>query len=475
MSSPDLLAIWRGSITAPAGCGKTQLIADTLKRSTETRPALVLTHTNAGKSALEQRMKMAEVSHQAYRVWTIDSWCIRLARRFPARAKIDQSILNVSNARKDYPALRAAVASLIESGDLDDPLKATYSRVLIDEYQDCNLDQHRVAKAVAAVLPTVVLGDPLQSIFDFDRPVVHWQNHVHAEFPHIGDLDMPWRWKNAKAEELGLWLLSIRPALLAGQPIDLRSAPPHVSWMPLPADYPGQHSVRMKAARTKAPNKDGTVLIIGDSMKPDSQRGVAHATPGAICVEAVDFKDLTLFASSFNPTAPNALETLIAYAGELMTNLSPKALVSRVAILAKGTSRSEPTSNELAALSFHLQPGLLQAATALQKLSEGPEVRVYRPGVLRMLISAMTAAHPQTLTLHEAIVRERDRQRHLSAKLPKRAVGSTLLLKGLEADLAIVLHPEKMNGRHLYVALTRGARALVVCSTSPVLFPSKAS
>jgi len=190
-------------------------------------------------------------------------------------------------------------------------------------------------------------------------------------------------------------------------------------------------------------------------------------------MEAVEFKDLTLFAGSFNPTAPSALETLIAYAGELMTNLSPKALLGRVAILAKGTSRSAPTSNELAALSFHLKPSLLQAAIALQKLSEDTDVRVYRPGVLRMLISAMTAAHPQTLTLHEAIVRERERQRHVSARLPKRAVGSTLLLKGLESDLAIVLHPERMNGRHLYVALTRGARALVVCSTSPILVPSK--
>jgi len=43
----DLLAIGRGTVTAPAGCGKTHLIAETLRRHDGALPILVLTHTNA--------------------------------------------------------------------------------------------------------------------------------------------------------------------------------------------------------------------------------------------------------------------------------------------------------------------------------------------------------------------------------------------------------------------------------------------
>lgn len=57
----DLLAFNRGSIAASAGCGKTQLIADTICAHTEAKPILVLTHTNAGVSALRARLQRAGV------------------------------------------------------------------------------------------------------------------------------------------------------------------------------------------------------------------------------------------------------------------------------------------------------------------------------------------------------------------------------------------------------------------------------
>ena len=56
--------------------------------------------------------------------------------------------------------------------------------------------------------------------------------------------------------------------------------------------------------------------------------------------------------------------------------------------------------------------------------------------------------------------------------LPKRAVGSTLLLKGLEADIAVVLNADELDARNLYVAITRGSAKLVVCSKSSTLNPS---
>jgi DNA helicase-2/ATP-dependent DNA helicase PcrA len=38
--------------------------------------------------------------------------------------------------------------------------------------------------------------------------------------------------------------------------------------------------------------------------------------------------------------------------------------------------------------------------------------------------------------------------------------------------VAVILNPELMDGRHLYVAITRGARMLVICSDTAVLTPN---
>ena len=63
----------------------------------------------------------------------------------------------------------------------------------------------------------------------------------------------------------------------------------------------------------------------------------------------------------------------------------------------------------------------------------------------------------------------REENRLLGRPLPKRAVGSALLLKGLEAEVAVVLNTKNMNVQNLYVAMTRGSMKLVVCSSDPIV------
>ena len=93
----DLLAINRGTVTAPAGCGKTHLIAQSLKRHTEAKPILILTHTNAGVAALRGRLDKAGVPGKAYRLFTIDGWSMRLIGLFPQRSGIDPTILKLGD------------------------------------------------------------------------------------------------------------------------------------------------------------------------------------------------------------------------------------------------------------------------------------------------------------------------------------------------------------------------------------------
>lgn len=154
-----------------------------------------------------------------------------------------------------------------------------------------------------------------------------------------------------------------------------------------------------------------------------------------------------------------------------MTGVGATALQQRVQVLMHGRPRNPPTPIEAAAVAFARSPSLADASRLLQAFAQQPGTHVYRPEVLRCCQGAMQAASRGTCSLHAAALQTRERQRHMSRPVARRAVGSTLLLKGLEADVAVVLEPQAMTAQHLYVALTRGARQLVVCSPTSNLVP----
>lgn len=464
----DLLAIQRGSVTAPAGCGKTQLIADALKSHPGGRPFLVLTHTNAGVAALRTRLKRAGVPSSAYRLTTIDGFSMRLIAKFPTRSGYPPDLLELRTPSSDYPAIRVFAKRLLEGGHVVQAIASTYARLLVDEYQDCTIAQHDIVVALAESMPVCVLGDPLQAIFGFGgNQLVNWRGHVEARFPAAGYLATPWRWRLAGADNLGQWLLSLRPILSSGQPIDLRTAPPEVRWVQLSPATEAQQ--RLMAARTNTADREGTVLVIGDSMNTHGRHQLTSQTPGAMTVEAVDLRDLINFARRFDLTAPDALQTLADFAAAVMTGVGASSLVKRVASLRSGRAKTAPTPVEWSAVAFETERSMLRALQLIDMLVDHKDTRVYRPEILFCCRSAMQATVNDGQDFVTATLRARERNRHLGRLVARRSVGSTLLLKGLEADLAVVLHPEAMTAENLYVALTRGAKGLVVCSQTPFL------
>ena len=466
----DLFAIVRGSVTAPAGCGKTQLIAETLSAHAHPRPILILTHTNAGVTALRARLRRAGVASAAYRISTIDGFAMRLIAKVPARSGHNPQILELRRPNTDYPAIREAARQLLLAGHLAQPLTATYARLLVDEYQDCNVVQHSIVLSLAQTLPTCVLGDPMQAIFGFGaNRLVHWENEVQANFPTSGHLGTPWRWRLVGTENLGRWLLAVRQQLQAGQPIDLRTAPGEVLWVQLNVGTEVQQ--RLVAARTEAPNAQGNVLIIGDAINVQGRFQLASQTPGAMTIESVDLRDLVSFAEQFDLQGASPLSQLTQFASSVMTGVGVAALGPRVESLRSGRARTPPTPAEAEAVAFAAEPTMDRALRVLDAFSNQPGSRVYRPEVLHGCRSAMHAAAGGATDLLSAAVQARERNRHSGRPIARRSVGSTLLLKGLEADVSVVLHPELMTAQNLYVALTRGARRVVVCSPTPVLTP----
>ena len=467
----ELLKIDRGLVVAPAGCGKTQLIADALTRHEGSKPVLILTHTNAGVVALRARLDKAGVKPSAYRLSTIDGWAIRLISTFPQRAAHDPAI--ISGARPRYPAIRVAAANLLKDGHINDVVTASYSRLLVDEYQDCSIRQHAIVYYASAILPVCVMGDDMQAIFGFgDDPLADWDKHVRGHFAAAGTLDTPWRWINAAAEPLGAWMLDARGRLIEHKPIDVRSLPAHITWIQLDGTA-NDHQRLLDACRTPPPGGQGSVLIIGESTNPGSQRRFASQTPGAVTVEAVDLRDLVTFAANFDLNAGDALMKVASFAEEVMTNVGAEDMVRRVSTILRGAERREATAVEDAAIRFANDRSYKNVAALLVEINKEGGVRAYRPAVLQACLRALDmCASPGGRTFHDAVVQMREQNRLLGRPLPRRAVGSTLLLKGLEADVAVVLNADDLNARNLYVAMTRGSRRVVICSRSPILTPN---
>lgn len=84
-------------------------------------------------------------------------------------------------------------------------MQLKYSHVIVDEYQDCSILQHKFIKVLSQYIPTHILGDPLQSIFKFDGACADLNNIEQMEgfFNNKQTLETPWRWKKNKCEGLG--------------------------------------------------------------------------------------------------------------------------------------------------------------------------------------------------------------------------------------------------------------------------------
>lgn len=466
-----ILGAHRGHIIAPAGCGKTELIARSAAIP-EPKPTLILTHTTAGVAALRQRLKRDGVPANQYRLNTIAGWALSLISMFPERAGFRHDPLAAPN----YSQVQAAIGRLCLSGHVTTEIRATYSRLLVDEYQDCSVTQHAIVSGIADAIPTVVFGDPMQAIFGFGAdPLADWASDVTATFPELGRLSTPWRWSNTGADDLGNWLLGARETLSRGAPIDVRTCPNRIFWHPIGSDASAtiaeQIGVQFDISK-RCPNE--SILIVGDPMRAGARHDYASRAAGVSVVEPVDFRDVVGAAEKMDGlNGEGLLQACIAFLILVMTNVYGDRLQQRIQSIRANRNRTPANPQELAAIALFEHGAYPQAIAFLKSMAADRERRVYRHSAFNIMIEALNMATGGQVDLRSAIAMLRERNRQAGRVVPPKAVGSTLLLKGLEAQHVIILDADQpgasMSRQHLYVALTRGARSVHVFSRSPIM------
>lgn len=156
-----------------------------------------------------------------------------------------------------------------------------------------------------------------------------------------------------------------------------------------------------------------------------------------------------------------------------MVNVGANDMMSRLATLRAGRARRLASNAEMAALRFEAERSYAAAGAVLEAINEQGGVRSHRPAILRGAYKVLRLCDQSGVTPAEAAITVREQSRLIGRPLAKRTVGSTLLLKGLEAETCVILETEKMNANHLYVAMTRGAKKLIICNRGRMLSPAR--
>ena len=474
---PEVLAAYRGRgyVLAPAGFGKTHLIAQAVSRATDRR--LVLTHTYAGVNALRRKMRELGVRGGSVRVDTIASWVLRLCLAYPARS--GWTIQRPSG--EEWTGLYGACSGLLDSGFIRRIVQASYVGLYVDEYQDCSTAQHEVVLKLARDLPCCVLGDPLQGIFDFDGQPVDWNRDVCSEFECVGHLETPHRWIRGGRPAIGAWLRTVRCLLERGQPVDLSEAPRSGVTLQAVVDAANLARVQGDTCRYFRCEPEDSVVAIhkGSGEYKTRCHALARTVGGRFSsIEEIEGKAVFSFIAKIENARTNGkrLREVVALAEKCMTGVNA-ALPAATARGERADIRPNTRNPDVASAgnAYVTDPGSANMKALLLAVKGVNGVQVIRADLFNRMMGVLRkhALHPQT-TLQEAA--DKYQAEFRCAGRPagrRRLIGTTLLIKGLEFDHAIVLDAQSLSRRDLYVALTRGAKSITIISTAPILNPNE--
>lgn len=444
-----------GYVESPAGCGKTEAIVRAVGNYCSERQ-LILTHTHAGVDALRERFRRNQVPPSLYHVDTIAGWAWSWVRKYPVNANY-QGEIDIPVWNNIYPAM----TSLIEKDFVKKVILNSYTGVIVDEYQDCTQLMHRMLLQLKNILPCRILGDPLQGIFGFNQdPMVSWSD-VERDFSNnLGSLNIPHRWVKVENRELGQWLLDQRPFFSRNQEPDFGRSPVERR------DISQAHLNGQLIALTR--QRQGSVCVIG------AKHG--NWNPAILT---------TLVNHNYRVLEPNELTSLQEIVVELSDGTTDQKADAALKFLCKAYSgfNSEKSFIERILKGRKQNPRRPDRQAMCQKNPNGIsspllfdllaflEDEVQCSCKLRESVSALrcileknieTGAELKTLYAEEIAKRK-----YQSRSRMFRCFGSTLLLKGLEFDHAIILRGRDWqlswgNHKDLYVALTRGAKSVTL-------------
>lgn len=460
----------KGYVIAPAGYGKTHLIALAVRASCGRQ--LVLTHTFAGVNSIKTKMAALGVPASKFQVDTIASWSLRLCLAYPKASgwKTEHP------TSKQWHELYGNCSGLLDKKFIRHIVASTYSGVYVDKYQDCSDSQHSLVCTLAEFMPCRILGDPMQAIFDFEEnKPVDWSANIFPTFECLGELDIPWRWEKAKMPELGTWLKKVRNKIEQGQKLDLSTGlPPSVIRVHTKPEY--LSSKQYSSLCSLLEHKESVIALHGgDQQSKNKTHQLARTMAGRFSsIEEVEGKDLHMFLKKFDAakTVQEGFLLAVVFAKKCFTGVD-KALTAgtKKGEVAKQTRATKYPMVLHAANDYLSNPTCCRLKSFFLQLKTNPETSAYRRDLLYRFLSVLKMhIDGEGETLSETAKIYQRAIRHMGRPLNhQKLIGTTLLVKGLEYDHVVILDADTLDAKHLYVAMTRGSKSITIIGSGRYL------
>jgi len=452
-------------LIAPAGYGKTHTIAECLKYTAGRQ--LILTHTHAGVASIKEKIKKHSIISNRYNVETISSFAQKYVNAF----YLGTDMPDQENAREYHPFIIDKAAIIFKSNPIKDVIKATYAGLFVDEYQDCTKPQHEMILALSESLKTHILGDPLQGIFNFNGDLVNFDTDL-LDFERVPDLSTPYRWHQCDRVSLGDALKDIRGKLDNQQPIDLNNYSQHIEIIHINERDKYTPRTPYNQRLQKLRNETNILVIHPISSNKAPRTSFIKTFKGFYLVESIDDPDFYNISKQLDLANTDISEKNIrdiayklfgqAGLGEWFNSNGLK------------NKRSEEDKARIANIqklivNYNSYYNLKIILLAVKNL---PNVKCYQSELFNSLIKAISISVIDGTSVYEAMKSHRNVIRRSGRKIIGKCIGTTLLTKGLEFDTVVILDAHKFDcPKHLYVALTRCCKKLVIFSSQSTLSP----
>ena len=463
-------------LIAPAGYGKTHTIAECLKHTASHGKQLILTHTHAGIASIKEKIKKSNIPNSCYNVETISSFAQKYVLSFYTGSDLPEQ----SESTDYYPFILTKAIEFLKVSLIRSIIKTTYSGLFIDEYQDCTVTQHSFISLLSEILPTRILGDYMQGIFGFNgESLVNLQdpNEMGDYSLHAYELVTPQRWLRGNNEALGNDLKEIRKLLINKSKIALNLFPSIEFHLIEEGDiYDYKKYYNKKVAEILS--EKNVLLLHPDSTSINPRIKLIKKFNNRITlIESIDDKDFYALSEQADSFTKENSGTFFREIGLKLFNktginnwFNNTGLIRKT----KPTDKAliEPIAVMMARIDVPLRFGLI--SDIIKELRKLPEIKCYRRELLKSFCWALEEADAGGISVQEAMNEKRNSVRRFGRKVFGRCIGTTLLTKGLEFDTVVLINAHKFDcPKHLYVAMTRASKRLIIFSNKNTLIPYK--
>ncbi|HCX62007.1 MAG TPA: hypothetical protein DHU59_06170 [Clostridiales bacterium] len=483
-------------LISPAGYGKTYTIVESLKHTEGAQ--LILTHTHAGVGSIKEKIKAENIPARLFHVETISSFCQKYVQSF----YIGKDIPDQEDKLYHTFVLEKA-CTLFKSHLLQSIIKSTYKGLFVDEYQDCTNKQHDIMMVLSDLIPTRILGDPLQSIFDFNGDLVDFNTDL-SDFVAYPELDVPNRWYRHGYNILGDVIKGYRKNLINREPIILNEDIPNGIHVIQIQDGDlfspkSNYSTNLRAIITNRRNNpifESLLILVPEyaGVSPTGTRNYGTISDRVNLKNRIDFgNQLTLLEAiddssfySISRTADvlisginRAIKKINRIKRDILIPIFKKTEIDRW-FLDNGfktkrldADREKSVKVQLRFSTFLAAPNACNLLALVTEAKFQFGLRQKREAIYRSFLTSLKQSTYDNISVYEAMKNNRNQIRIVGRKVQGKCIGTTLLTKGLEFDTVVLLDAHKFDSpQHLYVALSRCCKKLIIFTNNLQLSPS---